>query len=138
MRVVIVDDEPLARERLRRLIGEFPGYEVVGEASDGEQALELIRQVDRKNLRLQYDLYHAQMTQGGLTEFLENNLDVIAHIQVAGVPGRNEIDETQELNYHRVSQVIADAGYAGYVAHEFVPRRDPMASLRQAAEICAV
>jgi hydroxypyruvate isomerase len=54
------------------------------------------------------------------------------------VPGRNEIDDTQELNYSRVARAIADSGFTGFVAHEFVPKRDPLASLRQAYEICAV
>ncbi len=62
----------------------------------------------------------------------------IAHFHTGGVPGRNEIDDTQELNYHAVASAIADTGYTGYLAHEFVPARDPLPSLRQAYEICTV
>jgi hydroxypyruvate isomerase len=54
------------------------------------------------------------------------------------VPGRHEIDGTQELNYHAVAAAIADAGFTGYIAHEFVPTRDPLTSLRQAVETCSV
>ena len=97
--------------------------------ADDKQALELIRQVDRKNLRLQYDLYHAQMTQGGLTEFLENNLDVIAHIQVAGVPGRNEPDQLGEVNWRYMFDLLDSHGYPGWVGAEYVPRGDTLSGL---------
>jgi hydroxypyruvate isomerase len=89
-------------------------------------------------VKLLYDIYHMQIMEGNVVDTIKANLGHIGHFHTGGVPGRNEIDETQELNYRRVAQVIADSGYAGYVAHEFVPRRDPMASLRQAAEICTV
>lgn len=62
----------------------------------------------------------------------------IAHFHTGGVPGRNEIDDTQELNYHRVARAVVETGFTGYLAHEFVPKRDPLASLRDAVRICAV
>ena len=62
----------------------------------------------------------------------------IAHFHTGGVPGRAEIDDTQELNYRRVMQAIADLGFTGFVGQEFVPKRDPLTSLKQAFEICDV
>ncbi len=94
-----------------------------------DQALEIIQQVDRKNLRLQYDLYHAQMTQGGLTAFLENNLDVIAHIQVAGVPDRHEPDQLGEVNWRYIFDLLDSHGYPGWVGAEYVPRGDTLTGL---------
>jgi len=98
----------------------------------------VVKGVGSPRVKLLYDIYHMQIMEGNVVDTIKANLGHIGHFHTGGVPGRNEIDETQELNYRRVAQVIADSGYAGYVAHEFVPRRDPMASLRQAAEICTV
>jgi hydroxypyruvate isomerase len=79
-----------------------------------------------------------QIMEGDVVHTIQENIAHIAHFHTGGVPGRHEIDETQELNYRRVAQAIADTGFAGYLAHEFIPVRDPIASLRQAAAICAV
>jgi hydroxypyruvate isomerase len=98
----------------------------------------VVKGVGSPRVKLLFDIYHMQIMEGNVIDTIKAHLPYIGHFHTGGVPGRNEIDETQELNYRRVAQVIADAGYAGYLAHEFVPRRDPMASLRQAAEICAV
>ncbi len=98
----------------------------------------VVKGVGSPRVKLLYDIYHMQIMEGNVVDTIKANLGHIGHFHTGGVPGRNEIDETQELNYRRVAQVIADSGYAGYLAHEFVPRRDPMASLRQAAEICTV
>ena len=64
--------------------------------------------------------------------------NVIGHYHTGGNPGRNEIDETQELYYPAIMRAISDSGFTGYVAHEFVPKRDPVASLAQAVRICDV
>lgn len=98
----------------------------------------VVKGVGSPRVKLLFDIYHMQIMEGNVIDTIKANLPYIGHFHTGGVPGRNEIDETQELNYHRVAQVIADAGYAGYLAHEFVPRRDPLTSLRQAAEICTV
>jgi hydroxypyruvate isomerase len=98
----------------------------------------VVKGVGSPRVKLLYDIYHMQIMEGNVIDTIKANLPHIGHFHTGGVPGRNEIDETQELNYRRVAQVIADSGYAGYLAHEFVPRRDPLASLRQAAEICTV
>ena len=79
-----------------------------------------------------------QIMEGDVIRTVTDNIKHIGHIHTGGVPGRHEIDETQELNYHRVMQAIADAGFTGYVAQEFVPTRDPRESLAQAVRICSV
>jgi hydroxypyruvate isomerase len=79
-----------------------------------------------------------QIMEGDVIRTIRKHHPYIAHYHTGGVPGRNEIDDTQELNYHLVAQTIADTGFSGFVAHEFVPKRDPLTSLRQAFNICDV
>jgi len=79
-----------------------------------------------------------QIMPGDWIETTRANQQSIALSNTAGVPGRNEIDDTQELNYRRVMQAIADTGFTAYVGQEFVPKRDPLTSLKQAYEICDV
>ncbi len=99
----------------------------------------LANEIGSDRFKLLYDIYHMQIMEGDVIQTLLDNLKYIGHIHTGGVPGRNEIDDTQELNYRRICQAIADAGFQGFVAHEFVPKRDdPLASLRQAVQICDV
>jgi hydroxypyruvate isomerase len=101
--------------------------------------VELIKRVGSPRFKLLYDIYHMQIMEGDICATIAENIEHIAHFHTGGVPGRHEIDETQELNYARVCRTIADAGFKGYVAHEFVPRNaDGIASLRQAVRICDV
>jgi hydroxypyruvate isomerase len=99
-----------------------------------DQAVEIIRAVDRKNLRLQYDLYHAQRTRGSLSEFIENNLDLIAHIQVAGVPGRHEPDKLGEINWRFLFDLLDAHGYDGWVGAEYAPRGETILGLAWARD----
>ncbi len=101
-------------------------------------AVQVITGVGSPRLKLLYDIYHMQVMEGDVIATIRANFQHIAHFHTGGVPGRNEIDESQELNYRRVMQSIADLGFAGHVAQEFVPKRDPLTSLRQAFEICDV
>jgi hydroxypyruvate isomerase len=100
--------------------------------------VEVVRAVGSPRVRLLYDIYHMQIMEGDVVATIRANAPHIAHYHTGGVPGRNEIDATQELNYRRVAQAIAETGFTGFVAHEFVPKRDPLTSLREAFEICAV
>jgi hydroxypyruvate isomerase len=101
--------------------------------------VEVIKHVDSPRVKLLYDIYHMQIMEGDVIRTIRDNIQHIAHFHTGGVPGRNEIDGTQELNYHAVAKAIADAGYQGYVAHEFVPTwKDPIKSLEQAYEIFTV
>jgi len=94
--------------------------------------------VGSSRVRLLYDIYHMQIMEGDVIRTIRDHIGAIAHFHTGGVPGRGEIDGTQELNYRAVAQAIADTGFTGYLAHEFEPKRDPLASLRQAVEICDV
>jgi len=98
--------------------------------------VELVKRVASPQFKLLYDIYHMQIMEGDVVSTIQENIAHIAHFHTGGVPGRNEIDETQELNYTRIARAIADTGFQGFLAHEFVPKRDPMASLRQAVRLC--
>jgi hydroxypyruvate isomerase len=101
-------------------------------------AVQVVQGVASQRLKLLYDIYHMQIMDGDVIATIRANAQHIAHYHTGGVPGRNEIDDTQELNYRRVMQAIADTGFTAYVGQEFVPKRDPLTSLKQAYEICDV
>ena len=102
-------------------------------------ALEVIRAVDSPRVRILYDIYHMQIMEGDIIRTLTESRDWIGHYHTGGVPGRAEIDETQELYYPAIVRAIRDTGFNGYMAHEFIPRSgDPLRSLAQAVELCAV
>jgi hydroxypyruvate isomerase len=102
-------------------------------------AVEVIKRVDSPRIKVLYDIYHMQIMEGDIIRTIRDNIQWIGHFHTGGNPGRNEIDETQELNYRAVARAIADLGFTGYFAHEFVPKRpDPIQSLAQAVEICSV
>jgi hydroxypyruvate isomerase len=100
--------------------------------------VELMKRVDSPRVKLLYDVYHMQIMEGDIIRTIRENIQYIAHIHTGGVPGRHELDDTQELNWRTVARAIADVGFSGYFAHEFVPLRDPLTSLRQAVELCTV
>ena len=100
--------------------------------------VELVKRVNSPRFKLLYDIYHMQIMEGDVIRTIRDNFAHLGHFHTGGVPGRNEIDETQELNYPRIMQAIADLGYPGFVGQEFIPKRDPMTSLRQGIRICDV
>jgi hydroxypyruvate isomerase len=100
--------------------------------------VEVCKKVGSPNVKILYDIYHAQIMEGDIIRTLRNNKDYIGHYHTGGNPGRNEIDETQELYYPAIMRAIADTGYKGYVAHEFIPKKDPIESLAYAVRICDV
>jgi hydroxypyruvate isomerase len=100
--------------------------------------VEVVKKVGSPRFKLLYDIYHMQIMEGDVIATLKQNIQYIGHIHTGGVPGRNEIDDTQELYYPAIMRAIADSKYDGYVAHEFVPKRDPLTSLKQAVAICDV
>jgi hydroxypyruvate isomerase len=100
--------------------------------------VQVVQGVASPRMKLLYDIYHMQIMEGDVIRTIRTNFAHIAHFHTGGVPGRNEIDDSQELNYRRVMQAIADLGFTGYVGQEFVPKRDPVASMKQAFEICDV
>ena len=101
-------------------------------------ALEVVRAVDSPRVRILYDIYHMQIMEGDIIRTLTDARDWIGHYHTGGVPGRAEIDESQELNYPAIVRAIRDTGFTGYMAHEFIPQSgDPLRSLREAVEMCA-
>jgi len=100
--------------------------------------VEVCQRVDSPNVKILYDIYHAQIMEGDIIRTIRTYKDYIGHYHTGGNPGRNEIDETQELYYPAIMQAIVDSGFTGYVAHEFVPKRDPLTSLAQGIAICDV
>ncbi len=100
--------------------------------------MELMKRVESPRVKLLYDIYHMQIMEGDVIRTIRDNMEYLGHFHTGGNPGRNEIDETQEMNYKAISRAIADLGFKGYFAHEFIPIRDPMTSLKQAVELCTV
>ena len=100
---------------------------------------ELCRQVGSPRFGLLYDIYHMQIMEGDIIATIRANAEYIFHYHTGGVPGRNEIDETQEINYPAVMKAIVATGYKGFVGQEFIPKSgEPLASLRRCVEICDV
>jgi hydroxypyruvate isomerase len=100
--------------------------------------VEVCKKVGSENVKILYDIYHAQIMEGDIIRTIKTYKNYIGHYHTGGNPGRNEIDETQELYYPAITRAIAETGFKGYVAHEFVPRREPLESLAQAVRICDV
>jgi hydroxypyruvate isomerase len=99
----------------------------------------LADQVGSEKFKLLYDIYHMQIMEGDVIATIKKYHPYIAHYHTGGVPGRNEIDETQELNYPAIMRAILETGYKGYVGQEFIPKRDnKIASLKQGVQICDV
>jgi hydroxypyruvate isomerase len=94
--------------------------------------------VGSPRIKLLYDIYHMQIMEGDVIRTIRQNFAHLGHFHTGGVPGRHELDDTQELNWRTVCRAIADLGYVGYLAHEFVPTRDPLTSLREAVALCDV
>jgi hydroxypyruvate isomerase len=100
--------------------------------------VELMKRVNSPNVKLLYDIYHMQIMEGDVIRTIRDNYQYIGHFHTGGVPGRNEIDGTQELNYEAIVKAILDLGYKGYFAHEFIPKREPLKSLGEAVALCDV
>ncbi len=103
-----------------------------------EFAAEVCRQIASPRMTFLFDIYHIQIMQGDIITRIKKYHEYVGHYHTAGVPGRNEIDDTQELNYPAIMRAIAETKYTGYVGQEFIPTRDPMTSLREAVKRCDV
>jgi len=97
---------------------------------------QVIEAVGSPRVKLLYDIYHMQIMEGDVIRTIRQHIGHIGHFHTGGVPGRHELDDTQELNWRSVARAIADAGFTGYMAHEFVPTRDPLTSLAEAFKTC--
>lgn len=98
----------------------------------------LCKAIGSENFKLLYDIYHMQIMEGDVIATIRRDNQYFAHYHTGGVPGRNEIDETQELQYPAIMRAIADTKFTGHVAQEFIPKRDPLVSLKQGVMICDV
>lgn len=101
--------------------------------------IELCKRLDSPNFKLLYDIYHMQIDEGDIIRTIQRDHKYFGHYHTGGVPGRNEIDERQELNYPAIMRAIVKTGFKGYVAQEFIPAdKDPIVSLTTAIKICDV
>jgi hydroxypyruvate isomerase len=102
--------------------------------------VDVMKRVNSPRVKILFDIYHAQIMDGDIVRNIRTYMPLIGHFHTGGNPGRHEIDDTQELNYHFIAQAIADLNFTGYVAHEYTPTRgkDPIASLTQAMKIMQV
>jgi hydroxypyruvate isomerase len=112
-----------------------PGYQ----CDSIEWAVDVCRRVGSQRLKILFDIYHVQIMQGDVITRLKQYKDFIAHYHTAGNPGRNELDDTQEIHYPGIMRAIAETGYTGFVGQEFIPTwKDPASALRHAAKLCDV
>ena len=100
--------------------------------------VDVMKRINSPRMKLLYDIYHMQIMEGDVIRTIRDNIQYIGHFHTGGVPGRHELDDTQELNWRTVAKAIADLNYQGYFAHEFIPTRDPMQSLEEAVRLCTV
>jgi hydroxypyruvate isomerase len=104
-----------------------------------EWGVEVCKRVGSEQFKLLYDIYHMQIMEGNVIDTIKKHHQYISHYHTGGVPGRHEIDETQELNYPAIIKSIQDTGYKGFVAQEFIPSKpDQLKSLEQGVKICDV
>ena len=114
---------------------DHPGYQ----GDHTAFGVAVMRAVNSPRVKLLYDIYHMQIMEGDVIRTIRDNINWIGHFHTGGVPGRHEINDSQELNYHAIAAAIADLKFQGHVAHEFVPTRaDPFLSLAEALRICTV
>lgn len=112
-----------------------PGYF----GDDVDLCVDLIKQVDSPRMKLLFDIYHVQIMNGDVIRRIRQYKDYIGHVHTAGVPGRGELDDTQEINYPAVMRALLEIGYTGFTAHEFIPTwPDKLAALRHGVRVCDV
>jgi hydroxypyruvate isomerase len=99
----------------------------------------LVDKVGSPNFKLLYDIYHMQVQEGNIIATIKKYHEYISHFHTAGVPGRHELDENQELQYPAIMKAILDTGYTGFIGHEFIPSKDnALKSLEEAVKVCSV
>jgi hydroxypyruvate isomerase len=98
----------------------------------------VVKEVASPRVKLLYDIYHMQIMEGDVIRTIRDNYQYFGHYHTGGVPGRHELDETQEIQWRSVATAIADLNFDGYFAHEFIPTRDPLTSLGEAVKLCTV
>jgi hydroxypyruvate isomerase len=132
---------PLAEEHRVTLCLELLNSKVDHPDYQGDHTafgVQVVQAVGSSRVKLLYDIYHMQIMEGDVIRTIREHIGHIAHFHTGGVPGRHELDQTQELNYSAIARAVAETGFQGYVAHEFMPTRDPLTSLREAVAVCRV
>ena len=97
--------------------------------------VEMCKRVNSPRVKILYDMYHVQIMEGDIIRMMRDNIQYIGHFHTAGNPGRHEMDDTQEMNYRGIAVAIAEAGFQGFIAHEYSPLRDPLQSLEETLKI---
>jgi hydroxypyruvate isomerase len=103
-----------------------------------EKAVEVCKRVGSERMKVLFDIYHVQIMEGDIITRIKEFHPYIGHYHTAGVPGRNELDDTQEINYVPIMKAILETGYKGYVGQEFIPTRDKALALNEAVKLCDV
>jgi hydroxypyruvate isomerase len=111
-----------------------PGYQ----GDDIDYCADIVRQAGSPRAKLLFDVYHVAIMNGDVIRRLRRYRDLLGHIHVAGVPGRNELNDDQEISFPAVMRALVEIGYTGYVGLEFIPTRDAKESLAQAVALCDV
>jgi hydroxypyruvate isomerase len=124
----------MLNSRVNATMKGHPGYQ--GDHTD--YCIDIIKRVGSPRLKLLFDIYHVQIMDGDVIARIRQHKQYIGHVHTAGVPGRGELDDRQEVNYPAVMRALADEGFGDYVGQEFIPTRDPLEGLRQALEVCTV
>jgi hydroxypyruvate isomerase len=105
---------------------------------DMERSVEVCRRIGSERMKVLFDIYHVQIMHGDIITRLKQHAAYIGHVHTAGVPGRNEINASQEINYPAIMEALLATGYSGYVGQEFIPTKDKVASLAEGVRICDV
>ena len=132
---------PLAEEQKVNVCVELLNSKVDHKDYQGDHTafgVAVMKGVGSPRVKLLYDIYHMQIMEGDVIRTIRDNIQYIGHFHTGGVPGRHELDDTQELNWRAIATAIVDAGFTGYLAHEFTPTRAPLESLKQAFLTCDV
>ena len=133
--------KPIAEDNGVTVIVELLNSKVDHKDYQGDRTpfgVEVMKRVASPRVKLLYDIYHMQIMEGDVIRTVRDNWDHIAHYHTGGVPGRHELDATQELQWATIASAIVAKGFDGYFAHEFIPVRDPLTSLREAVALCDV
>lgn len=124
----------MLNSRVHEEMKGHPGYQ--GDHID--YCMEIVKAVGSPRFKILFDVYHVQIMDGDVINYLRKYAEYLGHVHTAGNPGRCELDDRQEINYRAIMLALVDLKYDGYVAQEFIPTRDPLAGLREAVSVCDV
>ena len=127
----------LCLEQLNTVDGTHPMKGHPGYQGDNmDYCAEIVRRAGSPRVKLLFDVYHVQIMHGDVIRRIHKYADLIGHVHTAGNPGRGELDDRQEIHFPGVMRALENIGYSGFIGHEFIPTRDPLASFREAVAVC--